>query len=265
MYKVIISDLDGTLFNSQHEVSAFTREVVQGLVGRGFHFLVATGRHLIDVRNVRATLGVECDLITANGAVVADHQDRLMLQRTLPEEIVADLVSCVPPDQPEIGVHVYSSRGWHVARENPGELSLHKDAGFRYEVTNLDTLEKHDINKVFYTGDHDALLALERTLLGRYGQRVAIAFSRDDCLEVMPRDVNKGNAARLALAARGFSLHEAVAFGDGMNDYEMLSMAGLGVVMGNASRRLKESLPDQPVAGSCDEDGVARYLRQLFA
>ena len=49
-----------------------------------------------------------------------------------------------------------------------------------------------------------------------------------------------------------------------MNDYEMLSVVGHGVVMGNAHDRLKMALPDLPRAGINDEDGVAEYLQQLL-
>ena len=50
-----------------------------------------------------------------------------------------------------------------------------------------------------------------------------------------------------------------------MNDFEMLSMAGRGVVMGNAHSRLKDALPGHPQALTNDEDGVAEYLTQLFS
>jgi hydroxymethylpyrimidine pyrophosphatase-like HAD family hydrolase len=56
-----------------------------------------------------------------------------------------------------------------------------------------------------------------------------------------------------------------VAFGDGMNDFEMLSMVGRGVVMGNAHDRLKLALPEHEQTLTSDEDGVAVYLEKLFA
>ena len=66
------------------------------------------------------------------------------------------------------------------------------------------------------------------------------------------------------LQQNGFSLDETIAFGDGMNDLEMLSLVGRGVVMGNAHDRLVKALPDHERTLSSDEDGVARYLERLF-
>ena len=56
-----------------------------------------------------------------------------------------------------------------------------------------------------------------------------------------------------------------MAFGDGMNDVEMLSMVGLGVVMDNAHDRLKSALPEHARTLTADEEGVAHYLNRLFA
>ena len=62
----------------------------------------------------------------------------------------------------------------------------------------------------------------------------------------------------------GYSLENAIAFGDGMNDKEMLIMAGKGYIMRNAHQRLKDLLPELEVIGSNAEDAVPRTLRQLF-
>ncbi len=118
---------------------------------------------------------------------------------------------------------------------------------------------------MFYSGEHEVLQTLEAQLLARYGDSLSIAFSLPSCLEVMAKGVNKGNAVQAVLAQNGLRLDEAVAFGDGMNDYEMLAMVGLGVVMDNAHDRLKTALPDNPRTLTADEEGVAHYLDRLFA
>ena len=64
--------------------------------------------------------------------------------------------------------------------------------------------------------------------------------------------------------AMGYQLKDCIAFGDGMNDKEMLSMAGKGCVMGNAHQRLKDLLPQLEVIGTNAQDAVPHYLRHLF-
>ena len=62
----------------------------------------------------------------------------------------------------------------------------------------------------------------------------------------------------------GYSLKDCIAFGDGMNDAEMLSMAGKGCIMGNAHQRLKDLHPELEVIGLNADDAVPHYLRELF-
>ncbi len=62
----------------------------------------------------------------------------------------------------------------------------------------------------------------------------------------------------------GYSLQDCIAFGDGMNDAEMLSMAGKGCIMGSAHQRLKDLHPELEVIGTNAEDAVPHYLRKLY-
>ncbi|MGL4920656.1 MAG: HAD hydrolase family protein, partial [Plesiomonas shigelloides] len=66
------------------------------------------------------------------------------------------------------------------------------------------------------------------------------------------------------LPLKGMTLADCIAFGDGMNDLEMLSMVGKGCVMQNAHQRLKDALPDAEVIGDNADEAVAHYLRRMF-
>jgi len=61
---------------------------------------------------------------------------------------------------------------------------------------------------------------------------------------------------------QGYQLKDCIAFGDGMNDFEMLSMAGKGLVMGTAHHKVKTALPDIEVIGNCDDEAVAHYIAE---
>lgn len=263
MFKVVVSDLDGTLLNNQHQISPHTRRTLHRLTERGIRFIVATGRHHIDVQSIRDTLGLDIFLITANGAVVHDKQDNCIYNQTIPPQLAQELVEI--ERLPDIDLHLYQGDEWLVEAESPELLAYHKDSGFTYRVVDPVALDKQGINKIFYTGEHPDLVELENRLLTYFGDCLSIAFSTPTCLEAMPKGVNKGNAVKAVLELNGYRLQDAIAFGDGMNDFEMLSMAGRGVVMGNAHSRLKDALPGHPQALTNDEDGVAEYLTQLFS
>lgn len=263
MYKVVVSDLDGTLLNKQHQVSPRTRDTLHRLVNQGVKFVLATGRHHVDVRGIRAALGLDIDLITSNGAVVHDRQDQLIYNQTLPPQTAQELVE--EERHSSIGINIYKGDHWYVEREMPELKEFHQESGFSYRVADAVTLDKSGINKIFYSGDHALLCELESRLRQRHGDRLSVTFSMPDCLEVMHGGVNKGNAVKAVLEQNGYRLSDAIAFGDGMNDMEMLSMVGHGVVMANAHDRLKAALPGHRQTLTSDEDGVAHYLEQVFS
>ena len=76
----------------------------------------------------------------------------------------------------------------------------------------------------------------------------------------MDTGVSKGHALHAVAKMIGYDLKDCIAFGDGMNDLEMLAMAGKGLVMGTAHHKVKMALPDNEVIGNCDEQAVAHYL-----
>ncbi|MGL5948108.1 MAG: Cof-type HAD-IIB family hydrolase, partial [Aeromonas sp.] len=238
MYKVVISDLDGTLLNPQHQISARTCATLHQLTAQGVKFVVATGRHHVDARGIRATLGLDISLITSNGAVVHDKDDQLLFTRTLPNDIASELIRF--GRRPNVHINVYQGDEWLVEQELPWLLDYHNESGFTYRaLPDLAEAALREVTKVFFVGEHADLWPMEEAIKQRFGAAVNVTFSTPDCLEVMHCDVHKGHAVEKLLATYGLDLSQAVAFGDGMNDVEMLSMVGRGVVMANAHDRLK--------------------------
>lgn len=262
MFKLIISDLDGTLLNAQHQISPRTRSVLHRLVKRGIHFIVATGRHYIDVQTIREALDLEFDLITSNGAIIHNKEGEIVYNQLLPAALSRQIIH--EYRSPEVTLNVFSDTQWFVEKDMPEFLEYHKHTGFSYHVTDMKKIDKHNINKIFFIGEHGPLMNIEQRLHAQHGDALSIAFSLPTCLDIMQKGVNKGNAMKALLEQNGLSPEDAVAFGDGMNDFEMLSTVGLGVLMGNAHDRLKNKLPENPQTLTCDEDGVAEYLAGLF-
>lgn len=70
MFHVVASDLDGTLLSPDHTLSPFAKETLKLLTAQGIHFVFATGRHHLDVAQIRDGLGISAFMITSNGACV---------------------------------------------------------------------------------------------------------------------------------------------------------------------------------------------------
>lgn len=263
MRTMIVSDLDGTLLDKEHKVDAFTAETLQTLAAQGYAITIATGRHFLDVRGIRAALGVPAHLITSNGARVHDPEDREIYAENIEPELARALM------QPDVSsgslLNAYVDEGWLVERECEELVGVYyKDSGFGYQVCDLAAHSGEGIAKILYIGEHQALTEIESRILARYGDEVYITFSAHDCLEVMAPTVSKGHALTAVLARLGIDAEHCCAFGDGQNDIEMLAVAGQGFVMANASPKLKAAHPNLPVIGSNEQHGVASQLRKMF-
>ena len=262
MFKVIACDLDGTLLDAHHRVGDVTRDVIRAVVDRGVRFIIATGRHFSDAAGFCAQLGIASDVITCNGARVHAASGEVTYRQDLSAALVRELAH--PALARGSVINLFTDDEWLIDREL---LRPHIPAaanGLGCRIHDPRTVDREGIAKLFYIGLPSVLLDIERDLVASFGDRINTAFSLDDCLEVMAPAVSKGRALAAMLEALGVSPAECLAFGDGMNDLEMLQLAGKGIVMGNASARVKAALPAVEVIGSHRDEAMAHYVRRIY-
>jgi Cof subfamily protein (haloacid dehalogenase superfamily) len=263
-YHIVASDLDGTLLSPDHTLTPFAKETLKLLTKKGVHFVFATGRHHIDVAQIRDGLGINAFMITSNGARVHNSKGELILSHSLDPAIARELYSIVIDDQ-DILTNVYRNDDWFINRESPEQEEYFQESVFKYQLFDAKTLPTDGVCKVYFTcDDHEKLLPLEDTINARWGDKVNASFSFPTCLEVMAGHVSKGHALDEVAKLIGYELKDCIAFGDGMNDVEMLEMAGKGCIMRDAQQRLKDRLPKLDVIGSNIDDAVPHYLRKMY-
>lgn len=261
-FHIVASDLDGTLLAPNHQLSDYTKHTLKQLHQQGYTFVFATGRHHVDVAGIREQAGIPAYMITSNGARVHDKNDQLMFSDNVPSELVQAIINMVKQD-PDIQVHIYRNEEWLMSQEDELLRNFHKDSGFSYSLFDIDHAPTEGVAKVFFTHpaqDHEHLVQYEDQLNVEFGERLNVAFSTPWCLEVMAANVSKGHALQVVAKSLGHTLDNCIAFGDGMNDVEMLSMAGKGLVMGTSHIKVKQALPDNQVIGANTDDAVAHYL-----
>ncbi|MBF4258167.1 Cof-type HAD-IIB family hydrolase [Vibrio anguillarum] len=261
---IVASDLDGTLLAPNHQLSEFTKQTLQALHQKGFTFIFATGRHHVDVAGIRQLAGIPAYMITSNGARVHDQHDNLMYSKNVPQELVQPVID-VFKQNPDIFVHIYQDESWLLNKEDQTLRDFHEESGFSYQVFDVNNAPTEGVAKIFFTHpaqDHELLAQFEERLNDIFGDKLNVAFSTPWCLEVMAAEVSKGDALKAVAESLNLTLDNCIAFGDGMNDVEMLSMAGKGLVMGTSHQKVFNALPNNTVIGSNAEDAVAHYLRE---
>lgn len=108
------------------------------------------------------------------------------------------------------------------------------------------------------------MLEIEKEVRKVTEEKVNIVFVNEKSLEIFSKDCNKAVAAGFLLKRDGLTLKDAVSFGDGFNDYDLITQTGLGFVMKNSIYRLLEKLTDTEIIDSNADDGMAKKIRQLF-
>ncbi len=259
---MVVSDLDGTLLTPEHRVGEYTLRVLRGLQERGVDLVIASGRHYRDVGAFSALIGHGIQTIACNGAAVYDETGDLVEMQGIELECLKFLVTDSAFDS--VHTNLFRPHDWLVERPEPKLLVYHEESGFTYREVDFARLDHEPVLKVFYFGEHARLLELEVHIREHCGEKIATTFSLPHTLEAMARGVSKGAALERICRRKGLDTAMVIAFGDGLNDIEMLSTAGSGVLMGNADPRLKAALPDNLVIGGNDEEAAARYLEALF-
>ena len=262
MYRLVVCDLDGTLLNAEHRLGAYTRDVLGRLQAEGVMLMLASGRHGHDVQAMARYLGNAGGTISSNGAAVHDATGALVHHHPLDPDCLDFLLR--DPAFDALHKNLYRIDDWLVESPKPELLHYHQESGFTYRVLDFADLGPEPVLKAFFYGDPDRLAGLEDLLHRRFPDRVETAMSLPVALEVMPAGVSKGTALERVMTALGLVPAEVIAFGDAMNDLQLLRTAGKGVLMGNADPRLKAALPDQEVIGTNADEAVAGYLERLF-
>ena len=264
MYSIIATDLDGTLLNSDHQVDPFTVETVRELEARGVRFIIATGRHYRDVVGIRKVLGIDAYLITSNGARIHTPDNERIYARDIAPAAVRRLAQPDLAGSERVIVNLFADNAWLIDRHAPELLAFHQDSGFDYDVMDLREHDGENIAKVLYIGEPDDLKVTAANLEREFGDSIYVTYSMPDCLEVMTSDVSKGRALQFVLDRLDIDTAHCVAFGDNMNDIDLLETAGRPFMMNNANPALIKRLPNVPRTGNNFEAGVAHQLRALF-
>ena len=261
-YKLVATDLDGTLLRSDDTISVRTREALRAATARGAAHIVVTGRAVPWTRHVLEDLGYEGLAVCGQGSQVYDAgSGRLLTSLTLDRRVAQHALAALESETGPLALA--------VSRDGvDGDVLV--GPGYRTGEAGLPAIPAHDraemwaepINKLYLQhpelGD-DELAKVARAVVG---DAVGVTMAGEGVVELLPLGLSK--AKGLALAARRLKVSSAdtIAFGDMPNDIPLFGWAAHGVAMANAHPELL-AVADE-VTDSNDEDGIATVLERLL-
>lgn len=261
-YKLVATDLDGTLVGRDLRISPRSLRAVQRVHEAGAHFVLATGRMFRSALPYARECNVVTPLITYQGALIRDHRTMEDLwHRTLSAEMAREALDALS----ETGLHVnlYVNDELLVDSLTPeAELYSRISQVEPKVVPSLHEAVALQPTKIVAIGEPEAIDHWTPRLKERFGDRLYVTKSISRFVEIASPEISKSKALRHLCERLGIKREDVIAFGDGMNDLDMLEWAGCGVAMGNAPDALKE-VADR-VTAHVREDGVACVLEELF-
>lgn len=268
--RLIATDVDGTLIRSDHTFSTRNRAAFAAAKAAGIEVLAISGRQPYSIGAIVADSALEGFVVGSNGAVAVDLVKRHVLfeelidvdaQRTLTLAMLEEF-----PDAHVVSVrnagNEYVAQHGYTGEQDPGAGSALWPVQHRF--ASLDEVLAEPSLKLVVKHP-DRRVAPERLLEVARGLAVPgthATTSGAPFLEVGRSGVSKATALARFAGDRGIDPSEVVAFGDNLNDVEMLRWAGLGVAMGNAVQGAVEAA-DQ-VTLHHDADGVAVVIERLL-
>ncbi len=259
MIKLVVSDMDGTLLNTEKRLPPDFEQTYKGLQQKGIQFVVASGRPYYFLVPQFENFDHDIVFIGENGSVIVSKDKHKIIshfpQKGI-EEIVkqdlslpyTDMIVCTP-DQP------YSnSKNQSFIKEAKKYYPTLKYLEHPEKIT--DKVLKFAINDI-RDGKVDKLEPWRR-----FQKDFVVEMSGDVWIDIMPQGVNKGSALKILQENWGITKEETMVFGDFHNDIEMLKLAKYNYAMQNAHEDVKRIA--KYIAPSNDDNGVMKVIKEII-
>ncbi|WP_419822529.1 HAD family hydrolase [Anoxybacterium hadale] len=261
-YKLVVSDLDGTLLGNDGNVSAATKELIQSYQRQGGIFTVATGRMEDAVKPHLNLLNVAGPAILYNGAKIIDmDKNDIIFEAFLKYEVAKEALKLL--QDYEWDVLLYQNGKIYIKEMTPGiEKHLKKEDVECEVVGDLHDFLQLAPTKILIIGDNGKFDFFSQDLQNRMGIKINFTQSEETYLEILPEGASKGAALKTLADALKISIEDVIAIGDHLNDLSMIQVAGLGIAMENAHPQLKDNAGFITVSN--EAEGVKEVLLRVL-
>lgn len=267
MYKLVVSDMDGSLLNSHNQISEYNERMIQKAIQKGIIFVLATGRIYGSAKVFAKQLKLDTPIMACNGGIIRNSVSGEVLHKAPVDKdafkAVLDFIKTTDTYchfygadifyTKEIKLNSYEYSVWNKSLPKEDQI-LMKEIDDPYKIIHLD-----DIYKIYIHVNENMKRAYYANALNKISN-ITLTSSWFNNFEVCGHNVTKGNAVKQFAKGMNIRPDEIICIGDNLNDISMIDYAGLGVAMGNAEKAVRNAA--DVTTTSNDEDGVGRILEQ---
>nr|WP_263313405.1 Cof-type HAD-IIB family hydrolase [Mammaliicoccus sp. Marseille-Q6498] len=265
-YKYIVMDMDDTLLTSNNDISEKTLSYLKEKQQEGLKLILASGRPTAGMTKHAESLDLQNNggyIVSYNGAYVIDAKDnKIEFKQTISKEDAHQIIDFCRENNffyltyidDEI-IHDSTHEYMNIEGDLTG-LPLKS-------VKDIKEAINADVPKVMGVDYEEHIAKANDSLNGQFNDNISSTISKPYFLEFMDNKVSKGKSLQKLFDKIGVDFSEVIAFGDSLNDSDMIEKAGVGVAMGNANDTIK-NIADL-VTDDHDNDGIVVALEKILA
>ena len=263
MIKLIASDMDGTLLNSDHKIPKENIELIKFAQKNGIQFVVATGRAYYEALPALNDENIKCDVISFNGGIIYDKNGNII--NITPMKLKDLYYTIEILKSLEISYQLYTKNTIYTNSietditayidlirangEEPNEQHLRQEARNRLalgHITEVDNIELYlnqennpAIKVIGISNDLEKLKHATELLSGN--DNISVTSSGANNVEIMDKKATKGEALKIVADIHDVNLKNAIAIGDNLNDQAMLDIVEYSIAMKNGNKDLQKT------------------------
>ncbi len=261
MIRLIAADMDGTLLNSRKELPSDFFPVIRALSKKGIRFVAASGRQYHNLLNLFEEIRDDTVFMSENGAMVFYRGKNISFSEISPDLVSPLLRAARPLDR--VYAVIAGIHSAYIFSQTPEFLENVRMYCHKIEVVSdlREIVEKDKICKVAF---YDAFGAETNSgpALKSFESDFQMALAGNNWLDLMNPGVNKGFGMKRIQELWNIAPEECMAFGDYLNDYEMMQICHYSYAMANAHPELKKVSRFE--TASNDDNGVMRVIETLL-
>lgn len=261
MIKLIVSDVDGTLVkDGSADVNPELFDVILRLREKGIQFAIATGRQKASLETTFAPVREKIFYIANNGAYLGCYGRELFVY-DIDRDLASQVIREVRRHPDLVPVYAGTDRDY-MESGNPEVFCWLRDS-YKFQIEQVEDLLALTVpcTKISIYKEGNVETAAQ-DIYRKFKDKMKIALAGECWLDCMALGVNKGRGVQTLQESLGISPEETMAFGDQLNDLEMLDQAYYSFAVANAREEVRRAARFQ--ADSNENDGVLKVLRQLL-
>ena len=263
-FKLVISDVDGTLVTNEKALRPRSIEAVRKLHEQGIDFTICSSRPPFGLKMMIEPLGLTLPIGGYNAGAIVETDLTVIEQKVIAPEAAKQAVGIFH----EFGVDcwVFDGNRW-VITNRQGDHVDHEIHTIQTPPTVVEQFTDANFGAVGKivgaSDDHDRVARVEKAMQQALAGIASAARSQPYYCDVIPPGINKGRIVEVLAERLGLDRSEIAVLGDMDNDLDMFAAAGFSIAMGNATDEVKAAA-SAVAPGTNDEDGwadaIERYL-----